>query len=68
MPGSAHKIKVCLPGYREDAENELTRLSRQFFQEMLQKLQSCQQRIKELDVRLAHINQQNGYPQIGEHT
>lgn len=34
-------------------------LSRQLFHEMLQELQSSQQRIKELDVRLAHISQQN---------
>ncbi|EFW12536.1 hypothetical protein SSYM_1148 [Serratia symbiotica str. Tucson] len=39
-------------------KNELTTLSWQLFQEeMLQKLQSCQQQIKELDVRHAHINQ-----------
>lgn len=38
-------------------KNELTTLSWQLFQEMLQKLQSYQQQIKELDVRLAHINQ-----------
>lgn len=46
----------CLPDYLEDAENELITLSRQVFHEMLQELQSSQQRINELDVRLAHIS------------
>lgn len=50
---------VCLPEHLEDAENELTTLSRQLFHEMLQELQSGQQRINELDVRLAHISKQN---------
>ncbi|BBS39843.1 putative family 20 transposase (plasmid) [Enterobacter cloacae] len=59
MPEGAHKITACLPDYLEDAENELTILSRQLFHEMLEELQSSQQRIKELDVRLAHISQQN---------
>ncbi|WP_242456660.1 IS110 family transposase [Pantoea agglomerans] len=59
MPEGAHKIMACLPDYLEDAENELTTLSRQLIHEMLQELQNCQQRIKELDVRLAHISQQN---------
>lgn len=59
MPEGAHKIMACLPDYLEDAENDLTTLSRQLFHEMLQELQASQRRIKELDVRLAHISQQN---------
>ncbi|MCQ0571968.1 hypothetical protein L1C40_24315 [Klebsiella pneumoniae] len=50
---------ACLPDYLEDAENELTTLSRQLFHEILQELEVSQQRLKELDVRLAHISQQN---------
>ncbi len=57
MLEGAHKIMACMPEYLEDAKNELTTLSRQLFHEMLQELQSCQQRVKELDVRLAHISQ-----------
>lgn len=59
IPEGAHKIMACLPDYLEDAENELTTLSRGLFHEMPQELQDSQQRIKELDVRLAHISQQN---------
>ncbi|WP_261644509.1 IS110 family transposase [Erwinia mallotivora] len=59
MPEGAHKIITCLPDYLEDAENELTALSRQLFHEMLLELQDSQTRIKELDVRLANISQQN---------
>ncbi|MEY8712033.1 IS110 family transposase [Mangrovibacter phragmitis] len=59
MPEGAHKIMACLPDYLEDTENDLTTLSRQLFHEMLQELQSSQQRIKDLDVRLTHISQQN---------
>jgi transposase len=59
IPEGAHKIMVCLPDYLEDAANELTTLSRELFHEMLQELQDNQQRLKELDVRLAHISQQN---------
>jgi transposase len=59
MPEGAHKITACLPDYLEDAENELTTLSRQLFHEMLEELQSSQLRLKELDMRLVHISQQN---------
>ncbi|WP_191236372.1 hypothetical protein [Citrobacter sp. DNRA3] len=59
IPEVAHKIIVCLPDYLKDAENYLTTLSRQLFYEMQQQLQASQRRIKELDVRLAHISQQN---------
>ncbi len=59
IPEGAHKIMACLPDYLEDAGNELTTLSRQLFHEMLQELQGSQQRIKELDLRLARISQQN---------
>ena len=59
IPEGAHKIMACLPDYLEDAENELATLSRQLFHEILQELEVSQQRLKELDVRLAHISQQN---------
>ncbi|QHP53817.1 IS110 family transposase [Pectobacterium carotovorum subsp. carotovorum] len=59
MPEGAHKVTSCLPGYLEDAENELTTLSRELFQEMLLELQDSQQRIKTLDVRLKQMNAQN---------
>lgn len=59
MQEGAHKVMFCLPDYLEDADNELTELSRQMFHEMQQELQNGQQRIKELDIRLAHISQQN---------
>lgn len=59
MSEGAHKIMACLPDYLEDAENDLSALSRQLFHEMLQELQASQQRIKELYVRLAHLSQQN---------
>ncbi|XSG06592.1 IS110 family transposase (plasmid) [Klebsiella sp. WOUb02] len=72
MPEGALKIMALLPDYPEDAENELPGLSRQMFHEMLQELQDGQQRIKALDIRLAHISQQNedtvrlqGIPGIG---
>ncbi|MEL4482313.1 IS110 family transposase [Shewanella algae] len=59
IPEGAHKIMAHLPEHLEDAENELTTLSRELFHEMLQELQDNQQRIKTLDLRLALISQQN---------
>ncbi|WP_335673761.1 IS110 family transposase [Xenorhabdus hominickii] len=43
----------------ENAENELTVLSRQLFQALLFELKDLQQRLKELDKRLDHLNAQN---------
>lgn len=59
IPEVAHKVMACLPDYLEDAENELTTLSRELFQEMLLELQDCQQRIKTLDIRLKQMSAQN---------
>ncbi|SLM62870.1 Mobile element protein [Dickeya aquatica] len=59
IPKAAYKVMACLPDYLDDAENELTTLSRERFQEMLLELQDCQQRIKTLDVRLKQISAQN---------
>ncbi|MEI7065748.1 IS110 family transposase [Dickeya chrysanthemi] len=59
IPEGAHKIMTCLPDYLEDAENELTALSRQLFHEIWLELQDCRQRIKTLDVRLEQISTQN---------
>ncbi|MDX5628670.1 MULTISPECIES: hypothetical protein [Pectobacteriaceae] len=38
IPEEPHKVASCLPDYREDAENELTAMSRQLFHELLQEL------------------------------
>ncbi|WP_074021880.1 IS110 family transposase, partial [Xenorhabdus thuongxuanensis] len=59
MPESAHKVEQCLPEHLENAENELTVLSRQLFQELLFELKGLQQRLKGLDKRLEHLNAQN---------
>lgn len=59
IPEGAHNIMTYLPNYLEDAENELTLLSRKVFHEMMQELQCSQQRIKKLDLRLTLISQQN---------
>ncbi|WP_246743342.1 hypothetical protein [Dickeya oryzae] len=56
IPEATHKVMTCLPDYLEDAENELTTLSRELFQDMLLELQDCQQRIKTLDARLKQIS------------
>ena len=50
---------ASLPDALEDAENELTTLSRELFQEMLQELRESQQPIKALDVRLKQMSAQN---------
>ena len=59
MPEGAHKVMSCLPDYLEDADNELTAMSRQLFQELLFELKAQQQRLKELDERLEHLSAQN---------
>jgi transposase len=59
IPEGSHKIMASLPDALEDAENELTTLSRELFQEMLQELRESQQRIKALDVRLKQMSAQN---------
>ncbi len=56
MPESAHKVEQCLPEHLKNAENELTVLSRQLFQEFLFELKDLQQRLKKLDKRLDHLN------------
>ncbi|OTA15894.1 transposase [Xenorhabdus beddingii] len=59
IPESAHKVEQCLPDHLENAENELTVLSRQLFQELLFELNDLQQRLNELDKRLNHLNTQH---------
>ncbi|OKO98583.1 IS110 family transposase [Xenorhabdus eapokensis] len=59
MPESARKVEQCLPEHLENAENELTVLSRQLFQELLFELKDLQQHLKALDKRLDHLNTQN---------
>ncbi|MEX0446723.1 IS110 family transposase, partial [Xenorhabdus sp. SGI246] len=59
MPESSHKVAYCLPAHLENAENELTTLSRQLFQELLFELKDFQHRLEELDKRLDHLNAQH---------
>ncbi|MER2473093.1 IS110 family transposase [Photorhabdus laumondii] len=59
MPESAHKGERCLPEHLKNAENELTVLSRQLFQELLFELKDLQQSLKELDKRFDHLNAQH---------
>ncbi len=59
MPEGAHKVAQCLREHLEDAENELTVLSRQLLQELLFELKDLQQRLNELDKRFDHLNAQN---------
>ncbi|EQB98068.1 transposase [Photorhabdus temperata subsp. temperata M1021] len=54
IPQGAHKIELCLPDHLENAENELTPLSRELFQELLHELKGLEQRLKALDKRLDH--------------
>ncbi|WP_242687838.1 IS110 family transposase [Photorhabdus stackebrandtii] len=58
MPESAHKVEQCLPEHLENAENDLTPISRELFQELLFELKEQQQRLKVLDKRLDHLNAQ----------
>ncbi len=58
IPESAHKVEQCLPEHLENAENDLTPLSRELFQELLLELKEQQQRLKILDKRLNHLNAQ----------
>ncbi|WP_275384161.1 IS110 family transposase [Xenorhabdus bovienii] len=58
IPESAHKVEQCLPDHLENAENDLTPLSRELFQELLRELKEQQQRLKVLDKRLNHLNAQ----------
>ncbi len=58
IPESAHKVEQCLPEHLENAENDLTPLSRELFQELLPELKEQQQRLKILDKRLNHLNAQ----------
>ncbi|MDC9580321.1 IS110 family transposase, partial [Xenorhabdus sp. PR6a] len=45
IPESAHKVEQCLPDHLENAENDLTPLSRELFQELLLELKEQQQRL-----------------------
>ncbi|PQQ41457.1 IS110 family transposase [Photorhabdus luminescens] len=56
IPESAHKVEQCLPEHLENAENDLTPLSRELFQELLLELKEQQQRLKILDKRLNPLN------------
>ncbi|WP_233420970.1 IS110 family transposase [Xenorhabdus nematophila] len=58
IPESAHKVEQCLPDHLENAENDLTPLSRELFQELLLELKEQQQRLMELNKRLDHLNAQ----------
>ncbi|MCB4425674.1 IS110 family transposase, partial [Xenorhabdus nematophila] len=58
IPESAHKVEQCLPDHLENAENDLTPLSRELFQELLFELKEQQQRLMELNKRLDHLNAQ----------
>ncbi|CAM3618015.1 transposase (fragment) [Xenorhabdus nematophila ATCC 19061] len=58
IPESAHKVEQCLPDHLENAENDLTPLSRELFQELLRELKEQQQRLKVPDKRLDHLNAQ----------
>nr|WP_244922625.1 hypothetical protein [Xenorhabdus cabanillasii] len=58
IPESAHKVEQCLPDHLENAENDLTPMSRELFQELLFELKEQQQRLMELNKRLDHLNAQ----------
>ncbi|QTL39720.1 IS110 family transposase [Xenorhabdus budapestensis] len=58
IPESAHKEEQCLPEHLENAENDLTPMSRELFQELLFELKEQQQRLKERNKRLDHLNAQ----------
>ncbi|CAM3546834.1 transposase [Xenorhabdus nematophila] len=47
-----------MPDYLENAENDLTPLSRELFQELLRELKEQQQRLNVLDKRLDQLNAQ----------
>ncbi|MBA0018214.1 IS110 family transposase [Xenorhabdus nematophila] len=58
IPEGAHKVEQCLPEHLENAENDLTSMSRELFQELLFELKEQQQRLKALDKRFNHLNVQ----------
>ncbi|SFO00696.1 IS110 family transposase [Xenorhabdus japonica] len=58
IPESAHKVEQCLPDHLENAENDLTQMSRELFQELLFELKEQQQRLMKLNKRLDHLNTQ----------
>ncbi|WP_408646947.1 IS110 family transposase [Xenorhabdus lircayensis] len=49
IPESARKVEQCLPDHLENAENDLTPMSRELFQELLFELKEQQQRLMELN-------------------
>lgn len=59
IPEGAHKVELCLPDILEDANNELTTLTRHLFQELLFELKTQHKRLSELDKRLEHLSLQH---------
>ncbi|CDL86434.1 transposase [Xenorhabdus cabanillasii JM26] len=58
IPEGAHKVEQCLPEHLENAENDLTPMSRELFQELLFELKEQQHRLKTLNKRLEQLNAQ----------
>ena len=52
-------LRAALPEFLEDAENELTALSRELFEDLYQELRGLDEQIKRFDKKIEHITKEN---------